>query len=557
MKRSSPHSSPVPLLLAMAMVLLTPLPSHAQDGVWSAVTGSPTTPGPLREFGAIFDRENQRYLLFDGFNGNNSGLYVLFNDVWELSVAGPPTWNHMTIGGSLPGERHSPQWGYDAARNRVLIFGGYGRHYPGSPYAYLNDVWELSLNGVPQWTELHPAGMPPSGRLAGAAVYDPMRQRFVGFGGTNGAPVDTWVLNLRGQANWQPLPVDGPRPNGGWGMTSVYDAKGDRMLIFGGSTSDNYYGAKHDVWELDLRGVPAWNQVATSGTPPQGRRSGTAIFDPIRNRMVVYSGFDAVPGSDQFLADAWALDFDGPPTWTPLAPSGTIPVGRDAAAAAYDPIHDRMIIHGGWSGTTMLADTQFLDWGGTSVEATLIPEASATPSVAHLTWDVASATGSYAAVYRRDTGGEWTALAEAEMNANGQLEYDDTTVQPGNDYSYMMVVASQRGETFGGEMLVQVPSIVGVDPGRTTEFGLTGVAPNPSVERMSVSFVLTSTAPASLELLDVAGRRWLNREVGSLGAGSHRIDVATAGQFPPGLYFLRLAQAGRVVSSRVAIVGTR
>ena len=90
----------------------------------------------------------------------------------------------------------------------MLIFGGYGRHYPNSSfYEYLNDVWELSLNGTPHWTELFPSGQTPSGRLAGAAVYDPMRQRFVGFGGTINAPVDTWVLNLRGQANWQPLPA--------------------------------------------------------------------------------------------------------------------------------------------------------------------------------------------------------------------------------------------------------------------------------------------------------------------------------------------------------------
>ncbi|TMQ74194.1 MAG: hypothetical protein E6K81_00945, partial [Candidatus Eisenbacteria bacterium] len=83
MRRQSLHSgSPVLVILAMAVVLVCPVPSQAQNGTWSAVTGSAITPGPLREFGAIFDRQNERYLLFDGFNGNNSGLYILFNDVW-------------------------------------------------------------------------------------------------------------------------------------------------------------------------------------------------------------------------------------------------------------------------------------------------------------------------------------------------------------------------------------------------------------------------------------------------------------------------------------------
>lgn len=547
-----------PMAVAAAVTLLTAAPSLAQDGAWTSVAGSPTTPGLRREYGAIFDRDHQRYLLFDGRSGNETTDYILFNDIWVLDVSGTPTWSHMTVGGPLPGERHSPQWGYDAARNRVLVFGGYGRHYPGSPYEYLNDVWQLSLEGTPQWTELFPAGQTPSGRLAGAAVYDPMRQRFVGFGGTIGQPVDTWVLNLRGQANWQSLPINGDRPKGGYGMTSVYDAKRDRMLIFGGSQNDDYYGANNDVWELKLRGLPQWTKLVTAGTRPEARRSGTAIYDPLRDRMVIYGGFDAVPLSDEFLGDTWALSFDGgTPTWSELAPAGTLPSVRDAMAAAYDPIHDRMVVYGGWSGTQFLDDTQFLEWGGSSIEASLTPGASATPTAAHLEWDVDAATGTYAAVYRRAAGGEWTALAEAEVNVNGQVVYDDATVQAGNDYSYMMVVGSERGETFGGQALVEVPTTLGVEPGLRADFALDRVAPNPAVDRMSVAFALPSSAPATLELLDVTGRRWLDREVGSLGAGAHRIELTTAGRVPPGLYFLRLAQAGRVASSRVVISAGR
>lgn len=545
------------LAVATAATLTAAMPAQAQDGTWTSVTGSPTTPGPRREHGAIFDRENQRYLMFTGRSGTLAQKFIVFNDIWSLDVSGSPTWSHVPISGPLPGPRHSPQWGYDAARNRVLIFGGYGAHYPGGAYGFLNDVWELSLDGTPYWTELFPTGQTPTGRLAGAAVYDPMRQRFVGFGGTINAPVDTWVLNLRGQANWVPLPIGGVRPNGGWGMTSVYDARGDRMLIFGGSTSDDYYGSNNDVWELKLRGLPIWTKLTTTGTRPSPRRSGTAIFDPIRNRMVVYGGFDAVPGSDQFLADTWALDFGSePPAWMELAPAGTIPPGRDVMSAGYDPIHDRMILYGGWSGDDYLGDTQFLDWGGTSADASLTADVSATPAVAHLEWDVQAATGTYAAVYRRDTGGAWTALAEAEVDATGTLVYEDATVQQGGEYSYMMVVGSERGETFGGETLVQVPITTAVEPDRAT-FAIGRVAPNPAFDRMRVTFTLPSAEPATLELLDVTGRRWLAREVGSLGAGIHSLELATAGQVPPGLYFLRLAQGARVASSRVAVSGTR
>ena len=119
-------------------------------------------------------------------------------------------------------------------------------------------------------------------------------------------------------------------------------------------------------------------------------------------------------------------------------------MGRADNAAAYDPIHDRMIFYGGWSGTDMLSDTQFLDWASSSVEAALTPGASATPTAVHVDWNVQSATGTHAAIYRRDTGGQWTARAQGEVGANGHLVYDDPSVQSGNAYSYMMVVASQR-----------------------------------------------------------------------------------------------------------------
>ena len=458
----------LPMALALLAWLPAATPASAQDGTWTPLPGSSEAPGMRREFGSVYDPVNQRFVLFFGRDGDGS-VYHLTNEAWQLALSESPEWTLLlpddSTSSSRPGARHSPQWGFDPTRNRVLVFGGYGRHYSNWPYEYLNDVWELSLDGTPEWTELFPAGQTPSGRLAGAAVYDPMRQRFVGFGGTIGVPVDTWVLNLRGQANWQPLPVDGVRPDGGYGMTSVYDAKRDRMVIFGGSTNDDYYGANNDVWELSLRGLPRWEKVVTAGTPPQARRSGTAVYDPIRDRMVIYGGFDAIWGSDEFLGDTWALDFSGDiPTWVELQPAGNIPTVRDASAAAYDPVLDRMVVFGGWSGTEMLGDTQFLGWGDGGLEATLTPASSATPTAAHLEWDVQGATGTYAAVYRRAPGGLWSALSEAEVDGTGQLTYDDATVVAGETYEYMMVVGSERGETFGGQVLVPIPTTLGSGP---------------------------------------------------------------------------------------------
>ena len=73
---------------------------------------------------------------------------------------------------------------------------------------------------------------------------------------------------------------------------------------------------------------------------------------------------------------------------------------------------------------------------------------------------------------------------------------------------------------------------------------------------MAVSLSLPTSDPATLELIDVAGRRWLGREVGGLGAGMQRVELAP-GQVPAGVYFLRLQQRGRVAMTRVVLLGDR
>jgi len=68
-----------------------------------------------------------------------------------------------------------------------------------------------------------------------------------------------------------------------------------------------------------------------------------------------------------------------------------------------------------------------------------------------------------------------------------------------------------------------------------------------------VWFTLPSRERAVLEVMDIAGRRVLRREVGSLGPGRHLVDLS-ASLRAPGLYFLRLAQGGQLLRARVAVI---
>jgi hypothetical protein len=536
-------------------------PAHAtDDGTWYAPSIS--QPGPRREHVGVIDTRARRAVIFAGWNFHSGDPSGLFNDLWQVDLDGGPSWAPLVPLGTSPGVRHSPQMGYDAARKRKIVFGGYGRHAAGDDLDYLNDVFQLDLDGTAAWTELHPTGVAPMPRLAGVAVYDPLRQRFVGFGGTRGLPTDTYELDLSGDPAWSTIETGGGGPDStspsnspppGYGQTAIYDPVRDRMVMFGGSTSDAYLGVTNDVWALSLGDDPAWTKLTPSGTPPSPRRTLTSIYDPVRDRMIVFGGWDGDQSDAPFLHDVWALSLGDDPTWTELDPDGGPPVGRDAMSAVYDAIADRMIVYGGWSGQTMLSDTWILRWGRSHDEASVQGSATATPDQANLNWQLVATTGPVVGVYRRSEKTLWTSIATAHADAQGGVAFTDASVDPGTRYAYQLVVSSMDGPVLGGEVWVDVPSSTIGTGGGSAEFAFDPVRPNPAVGAFQVSFRLASDAPAAMAVFDVRGRHVWSRDLVGLGAGPHVVAVESGTEFAPGLYFVRLEQAGASLVRRVAV----
>jgi hypothetical protein len=67
-----------------------------------------------------------------------------------------------------------------------------------------------------------------------------------------------------------------------------------------------------------------------------------------------------------------------------------------------------------------------------------------------------------------------------------------------------------------------------------------------------VHFALPGDEPATLELLDVTGRRVRRQAVGTLGAGRHVVDLGSG--LKPGLYFIRLTQGGNQRVARATVI---
>ena len=313
----------ISLTLVHANDVDLPRAHAAGDGAWSAVL-----PCGRYEHTAVYDGSRDRLVVFGG------GDPEMRNDVWTLPLSGTAVWSPVVPLGDRPAVRFEHAAIYDPIRDRLLVFAGNKGLYP--PY---DDLWELSFSGTPTWTKLTPAGTPPFRRQDHTAIYDPVRDRVLVFAGFNGTipSNDVWALSLSGSPAWTQLATTGTPPTARWGHSAIYDPVRDRMLVFGGYDG-HVFG--NDVWSLNLSGSPAWTQLTPSGTAPSGRWEHTTIYDPVRDRMILYGGANFDPG-------VTALELTGGPHWTTLSPSGTVPAGRSGHAAFYDPPRDRMVVVGG------------------------------------------------------------------------------------------------------------------------------------------------------------------------------------------------------------------
>ncbi|OGQ78446.1 MAG: hypothetical protein A3F90_04875 [Deltaproteobacteria bacterium RIFCSPLOWO2_12_FULL_60_19] len=359
-------------------------------------TGGP--PSARGYHSAVYDVVNNRMIVFAG-DPNIGSCFGAVNDVWVLTNAdgtgGTPNWSQLSPTGGPPNLRQGPTAVYDAAMNRMVVFGGRSN----ACSANSNAVWVLqNANGLgsPTWTQLFPTGGPPSARSEHIAVYDATNNRMIVFSGcVDGGPCpsdDVWVLqnaNGLGSPTWTQLfPTGGPPPSRSM-HTAVYDQATNRMTVFGGDR--NVAGNLNDVWVLEvangLGGTPNWTQLFPTGGPPRGRSSPTAVYNPATNRMVMFAGRSCSGGCSgaEFFAlnDVWVLtDANGIPVGNVnLAPEahagGDQTVNEDApvmldGSASFDPDLDAITYSWVQTGGTLVTLTG-PDTATPSFTAPLIP----------------------------------------------------------------------------------------------------------------------------------------------------------------------------------------
>lgn len=186
-----------------------------------------------------------------------------------------------------------------------------------------------------------------------ALAYDRARDRVVLFGGDVNGKRDFPIYELwefDGTIWLRRLSPNAPQRR--YGHTLVYDPLRQRTVLFGGATNGGVVLA--DQWEWDgFR----WAAIVPAVAPPP-RVHARATFDAVRGTFLLAGGTSSVGGAA--LADLWEWDpFTN--AWSQRIPYGPVPAARANHGFAFDPVRGRLLLVGGddpsGSGPSVRTDT--------------------------------------------------------------------------------------------------------------------------------------------------------------------------------------------------------
>jgi hypothetical protein len=300
-----------------------------------------------KDFSLAYDSARDRLVLFGGLDPDT---LMPLNDTWEFDGT---SWIQRT-----PLNAPSPRYGhvmvYDAGREHMVLFGG----HLGTDGTSDDETWEWDGTN---WTQVNIGASyneyPPM-RGNQSMVYDSTHEQVVLFGGfmqCNGAYGcddisldDTWAWN--GQ-HWTDISPD-VSPQARMGSAMTYDPVRQRIVLFSGWNA-NVGSHPRDTWEFD---GTSWLQ-RTPINSPSGRAGHSLVYDPTRGRVVLFGGLQETSQSSTNLQETW--EWTGM-TWVPQSPTAS-PAARSFHGAAYDSAHNRVVVVSGDAAATIFSDMWHYD----------------------------------------------------------------------------------------------------------------------------------------------------------------------------------------------------
>lgn len=293
---------PLALLVACGQPVTDPTPEDL-DALTKA-----ERPPPRSEILAIADEPSNTVVVFGGNDGpivNQAPRPSFHDDTWVFEPG--VGWTELDLD-VRPPARGRYAASYDPTGRRMVIFGGRWREEDTSGnYTLFNDLWSFDFE-TRTWTELDAGGEDaPSGRYYAASAWDDEEQAFYVFGGgTNASPmvitVDMNLWKWTADAGWEQVAIDADGPGQRTFLGSLHDTRRNRIVLVAGQIGDYWTQAYNETWALDLDDG-SWTELDT-GTAFSTRMHPHALYDAEGDRYLVFGGHTDLGDAN----DLWMFD---------------------------------------------------------------------------------------------------------------------------------------------------------------------------------------------------------------------------------------------------------
>ncbi|MDP6453529.1 MAG: kelch repeat-containing protein, partial [SAR202 cluster bacterium] len=318
-------------------------PVAQREGIWRQVSPFGSPPTPVAGASDAFDPATRTWHIFGGHTGSSET-----GQFWRYDAENN-RWDSIIPFGPTPSSRTRGAIVWDDSNNRMLMYGGAPCSGAGT---CKKDLWAYTPSDS-AWTQLASA---PVGRAGAASAWDAKRNRMMVFGGGDGDGTANTLMAYESDADsWTTL-TSGPTPRGSYEPNgAVWDTANDRMLLFAGGGVEKLL---NELWAYDPN-TDQWSQLGPSGSWPPVRAAHSALWDSNTDRMLVFGGNGGSVLGDH--NDVWAYS-TADNEWVQLVQDQPLPPERRSHVAAWDSKVRRLLI---WSGgNPRLSDFWVLQFNG-------------------------------------------------------------------------------------------------------------------------------------------------------------------------------------------------